>query len=97
MRRPILLLCGLLLAGCDQPPRLGTEVSAAALDAPWPRIAPLGPLLAEGAEAGLTPEVSGDLAARAAALKARAARLSTPVIDDATRARMAAASGRNAG
>jgi hypothetical protein len=96
MRLPVLLVVSLALAGCAQFPRLGGEVSASAQAAAWPRIAPLGPLLALGAEADLTPALAGDLASRAAALRARAARLQRPVIDAATRARMQAAQARNA-
>jgi hypothetical protein len=97
MRLPVLLFCGLALAACADVPRLGTAPGARALAAPWPRIAPLGPLLAAGAEARLTPALTGDLTARAAALRARAARLRGPVIEAATRARMQAAQARHPG
>ena len=94
---PSMLLCVLILSGCASFPDLGTGHTAAADAAPWPRIEPLGQVLAEADRLTITPAVAGDLAARAAALKARAARLKQPVVDDATRSRMRAAQGRNSG
>jgi hypothetical protein len=68
--RPALLIC-LCLAACAEFPELGPEPAAGE---PQPQILPLDALLAEAVASGPV-EGSGDLSARAAALRARAAAL----------------------
>lgn len=91
MRLPHLIigLCAVLTA-CAQVPQLDGTIDAAARDAPFPTLTPIGPILAQ---AQATSQVSaadvGDISARIAALQSRAAILRRPVIDNATRAAMA--------
>ncbi|WP_300517750.1 hypothetical protein [Aliiroseovarius sp.] len=85
--------------GCSNAPRLDTGMSARARAAAYPALVPLGPLLA-----GISQEpgsysptlLTGNLPARAAALRARAARLRGTVVDTAARDRMRAAIARHA-
>ena len=87
--RLILALTLAALAGCTTFPELDAVQTPGLANAPYPRLLPLGTLLAEGSAPRATPEAMGDVAARAARLRARADRLRSPVIDSATRARMA--------
>lgn len=68
MTRPLLLL--LLLAGCSAP-ELTTTPEPAALAAPYPRLAPMGPLLAAGETGTLTDEQIAAIQAEGAAVEAR--------------------------
>ncbi len=99
MRRIFFILAAIsALASCTDFPDLDATASDRARAAPYPRILPLGQILARattGAQAGL---VLGNLPARLTRLRARAARLrGQPVIDDATRARLQAALARHGG
>lgn len=91
MSRAALLIC-LALTGCTQFPELDAVVSASAKSAAYPRLQPLDGVLAQ-ANASTTDAtaVRGSLAARVAALRARAARMRGPIIEPAIRARMNAA------
>jgi len=97
MRRFALLAACLACFGCAQFPELDAAVSASANDAGFPTLVPLDTLLAR-ADAPMADAVAvaGNLAARTAALRARAARLKRPVVDPQTRARMDAAVRRHA-
>ena len=79
-----------LATGCADTPRLDPAMSARARDAAYPELVPLGPLLAglpmDDGDLG-----TGTLTARAAALRARAARLRGTVVDAPARDRMRAA------
>lgn len=91
MCRAALLLC-LALSGCTQFPQLDAVVSASAKSAAYPRLQPLDGVLARANASTTDPAaLRGDLAARVAALRARAARLRGPIIEPAVRARMNAA------
>ena len=81
------LMAGLiLLAGCSDWPDLGSALSPDAANAPYPRLAPLGGVLAQVPEGRITDETTADLQARAAGLRGRAARLRrTQVLDGAAR------------
>lgn len=84
-----LLVAGLCALGaCAQFPELDAATDPAVFDRDYPRILPIDGLLT-GPEPRATPEVAGSVQARAAALKARAARLGGPVVDARTKARMA--------
>lgn len=94
MRRVCLLpLLPLCLAACTQFPELDGATSARAEAADYPALVPLEPLL-EGRRSAAAPPPAADLEGRVAALRARAARLRAgPVIDSATRRRMAGGAG----
>lgn len=87
------------LIGCTAPPDLRDRVVPIDDTTPWPtlltsqRIAALS--TTQTTQASATDESVSQLAARAAALRARAARLTGPVLDPATRRRLQAASARN--
>ncbi|QQA43676.1 hypothetical protein [Pelagovum pacificum] len=87
------VLLSLLLAGCASIPALDGRVSDEVAALPYPDLVPLGPVVAEGralGQGGATGEaLSTAVDSRAAALRARAAALRPPVVDDATRDRMA--------
>lgn len=87
-----LALAGLVAAsGCAHVPELDARISPQLQSAPYPALLPLDTAL----EPLPSPQQASDriesaLAGRRDRLKARAARLQAPVIDDASRARMAA-------
>lgn len=87
MRLPAPALAILVvLTGCGAWPDPTIPGDASARAAPWPVLQPLGTLGADR-RAGAAPMLPP--AARAAALRARAAALRGPVVDRATRARLA--------
>ncbi|WP_244867527.1 hypothetical protein [Vannielia litorea] len=97
MNRAALLLF-LALAGCTQFPELDAVVSSSAKSAAYPRLQPLDSVLARANASTTDPQaVRGNLAARVAALRARAARMRGPIIEPAIRARMNAALRRHSG
>lgn len=88
MSMPVVFLLVLIsLAGCTQFP--GIDEMSATRSGPAPTLVPIDTLLA--AADAPTPARATDLAERAARLKARAALMRGPVLDPATRARLAAA------
>lgn len=91
-----MVICAVWLAGCSDFPQLEASLSPAARAAAYPTIAPFEQINAidEGGE--ITPESMQALQARAAGLRARAARLRRTIVDRETRARMNAALARNA-
>lgn len=99
MRRPALALSLLALgAACADIPALEGRVSPEVAAAPYPMIAPLGPILSR-AEAltdseRTSPAMFVSVEARLAALRARAARLRGPVISPTDEARMQRVGGR---
>ncbi|SIT10771.1 hypothetical protein SAMN05421759_11658 [Roseivivax lentus] len=89
MRAPAFLLALCLgVSGCTQFPELDATATPGVAAAPYPDLLPIDALL-RGAPARATPDLRAGVSARAAALRARAARLQEPVIDPRTRARMA--------
>lgn len=72
----MLMLAALgVLVGCQQFPELDAASSDAAMQADWPRLQPLPPIIAAG-EAGTVTEATTDqIAARGTALRQRAAAL----------------------
>ncbi|MCO6381588.1 hypothetical protein [Oceanicola sp. 502str15] len=97
MTRAALLLC-LALSGCTQFPELDAVVSASAKSAAYPRLQPLDGILAQANASTTDPAaVRGDLSARVAALRARAARMRGPIVEPPVRARMNDALRRHAG
>ncbi|WP_146590000.1 hypothetical protein [Puniceibacterium confluentis] len=82
-----LLPATLLLCACAQFPELDSTQTPGVATAPYPRLVPIETLL-QGAPPRATPEMRAGVLGRAGALRARAARLSGPVVDAATRARM---------
>ena len=76
------LIFSLLLAipACTEFPELDAKVDAAARAAPYPNLIPVEDIRASVAEQQITPSTSSDVNARAARLKARAARMrATPI------------------
>lgn len=89
MTRAALILSLALLTGCTAFPELEATTSAEARAAPYPRLVPLEPLIAAAQETALAPETGARLAARAAALRGRAARLRrSQVLSPAERGRL---------
>ena len=87
----IALLC--VTTGCTQFPELDATLDQATLDAPYPDLVPLGPLLTQADGMAQTGQTSAAALAsfdsRLARLRAQANRLRGPVVDRVTRARMA--------
>ena len=75
----------LALSACVTFPEVEARVNDAALNAPYPDLVPIGPILAQGGQTTRDATISAN---RLAALRARASQLRGPVIDRATRLRM---------
>ena len=88
MRLALFLLMTGLATACTQFPELDATATPGVADAPYPDLLPIDQLL-RGSAARATPEVRAGVEARAAALRGRAEALQGPVIDAATRRRMA--------
>lgn len=92
MRSAIVLTLA-LIAACTQMPALDGRIDAAAREAPYPALLPLGPLLARASGGSRTvgsPDLSADLPRRLAGLERRARALRGPVMTAAERARLLA-------
>lgn len=77
------------LAACSPFPELDETIDAATEAADFPELVPLEPILAEAAAgSNRDPQTKSNLDARAAALRSRAARLRTSVVDEESKARM---------
>jgi len=74
MRRLALPALALALSACSGFPELDARLTAADRAAPWPELVPVGTVLAAAGPAAEA-DGTGDLAARLAALRARAAAL----------------------
>jgi hypothetical protein len=83
------LLTGTLVAGCAQIPAVEAFPPSAASEPP--QLLPIDDLLAQAKGSPVAEARAGNLAARAARLRARAALMQGPVHDPATRARLAKA------
>lgn len=72
----LILLCSFAagLAGCTQFPKLDAAVGPEARHAAYPKLAPIGPILADSA-ASPAPDPSTSLSARGTALRAKASKL----------------------
>ncbi len=81
------LLCA--LAACEEFPELDGTVPAHMKEAGFPTLVPVEPLVTAARAPAITETTMAGMAARVAALRTRAARLSGPVVDRATKARMA--------
>ncbi len=93
----LLILCLFALGGCATPPSLDDRISDAARAAPYPVLQPLALLLAQAAQPGqITAPSVAAMDNSTAGLRARAAALRGPVVDAATRQRMAAGIARAA-
>ncbi|KNG92660.1 hypothetical protein [Pseudaestuariivita atlantica] len=90
MRRAALrmLLLPAALAACSQFPELDAAVDPGIYDRDFPALLPIDTLIASPARL-VTPDLEGQVLSRVAALRARAARLGGPVVDAATKRRMA--------
>jgi hypothetical protein len=103
-RNPIvmrLLLCLLICAlpACSSFPELDGTITEADRNAPFPRLVPLTPLIAQAdaaTQTQITPASIASLEDRIANLQSRANRLRGPVVDAATRANMRRAAARAA-
>lgn len=72
----MLILAALgVLAGCKQFPELDAASSDAAMQADWPRLQPLPPIIAAGEAGTLTEATTDQIQARGTALRQRAAAL----------------------
>ncbi|WP_241524035.1 hypothetical protein [Oceaniglobus indicus] len=92
-----LLVLSALVAGCATFPELDTAERSAAARVDYPKLVPLGPLLARaGSDDRIDAALPDTLAARAAALRARAALLRGSPITAAERTRLRNAGQRNA-
>lgn len=80
----------LTLAGCSDFPELDGAVAPGLERAAYPRLVPVEPLIAGAQDTQITDETEAGIAARVAALRARAARLRGSIVDDGTRERMRA-------
>lgn len=87
------------LLGCSAPPDLHGRVVPVDTTAPWPTLLTSQSIAELSAtqttEASATDETVSQLAARAAALRARAARLTGPILDTDTRTRLQASAAPN--
>ncbi len=86
--RILVLGTGLGLAACTQFPELDAAVDPAVYDQDFPRLQPLDQLLTSP-ERRVSPAIEGQIKDRVARLRARAGRLAGPVVDAATKRRMA--------
>ncbi len=80
------------VSGCATPPRIDTPALAAATG-PKPVILPLDEVIASAQTTGAALAAQGDLGARAARLRARAAGMRGAVLDPETSARLTDAAG----
>jgi hypothetical protein len=71
----LLLSSVALLTACARMPDLDANVTPAARAAPYPKLVPVGPLLAEAQETRTARTTQAGLDARGAALRARAAQI----------------------
>jgi hypothetical protein len=78
----------LTLSACTQFPDLDQATSDQTRRAPYPELLPVEDLRAQVAAPRVTDQTTQSLEARAAALRARAARLRGTVIDGTSRARL---------
>ncbi|KPN62201.1 hypothetical protein AKJ29_08030 [Aliiroseovarius crassostreae] len=85
---PAVILTVAALIGCSAPSGIDIPMSPAAQHADYPRIQSLDLLLAQRTDVRTATDFAAPLASRASALRARAARLRGPIVDQATRARM---------
>lgn len=87
--RPVIIALAIAsLAGCTEAPGRTGDMTAAQRHAPYPALIPARRITARVPAPSPEADTAADLDRRAARLRARAAGLSAPVIDDATRARM---------
>ena len=86
--RPLLILILLTASACTRFPELDAGESAAVRNAAYPDLLPLDQLLDAPAPT-VSPQMAAGIEGRVSALRARAARLTRPVVDGGTRARMA--------
>jgi hypothetical protein len=87
--RAILFICLLGLGACADVPVLEDRIDQAARDAPFPALINIDPLLAEANAAPPAAQITSNVNAQIASLRARANRLRGPVIAAPDRARMA--------
>lgn len=87
--RPVIAALAIAaLAGCSDAPPLSDDISEAQRDAAYPALIPADRITGRVPPPSAAARDAAPTQARAARLRARAARLTTPVIDDATRDRM---------
>lgn len=90
MKSVVAIGLAVFLGGCAAFPDLNGTIPPEMERADFPRLVPVEPLLAGQPADRITPETETAMAARVAALKARASRLRRTVVDTGTRARMRA-------
>lgn len=84
----VVLGTALAVGACTQFPELDAAVDPSVYDRDFPRLQPLEQLLVSP-ERRVSPAIEGEIKDRVAALRARAGRLAGPVVDAATKRRMA--------
>lgn len=72
---PLIFLGGIVLSGCTQFPELDRAIPKSEQTGPYPALLPLEDLVAQTQEPRIEESEADTVAARAAALRARAARL----------------------
>ena len=87
--RPLIVALAIAaLAGCSDVPPLSEDIATAQRDVAYPELVPADRIIGRVPPPSPEARDSAPTEARTARLRARAARLSAPVIDDATRDRM---------
>ncbi|WP_208349289.1 hypothetical protein [Pseudaestuariivita rosea] len=76
----LILLC-LTLAACASYPDFDDELVSEADAAPFPRVLPINEIISQSETTQITPDFTADMETRVESLRARADRLSRPVID----------------
>ncbi|MEX5729607.1 hypothetical protein Ga0609869_002960 [Rhodovulum iodosum] len=95
-RAVLLLICLALAAGCAPRQTVGLAEAGRTAALPYPVLLPLDGLLAGTEDTRLEDDSAARLAARAAALRAKAARLNAPVLAPAARRDLEEAAERRA-
>ncbi len=84
-----LTVAALALTGCAQFPALERTITTELVNAPYPDLVPLAPILARAQEPGVDPaRANTGLDARVSALKGRAARLRGSIFEGPARQRL---------
>jgi len=87
--RPVIAALAIAaLAGCNDLPPLSDDIAAAQRDAAYPVLVPADQITGRVPPPSSAARSAAPTETRAARLRARAAQLTAPVIDDATRDRM---------
>ena len=92
---PLFALTATLMAACSDFPQLDESVTPTARNAEYPRLMPIDQIISGAKDVQITEATISTLNGHIARLRGRASRLSRPVIDAGTRARLQAAISRH--